>query len=737
MSEKEDSYHDTIIDLKDKLKKNVELILKLGNSLQGMFLLRPKPSSVYDQQLKHGLGYSNPYTLKLAITHCPKLYLASRLGNSKILLNIRDNEDTLNDASKSQQKMKEKMDDPIVVVQIVLWIVDIGCLKHMTGDRSLLRNFIEKFVGIVRFINDNFTAITCYGDYIQGNITIFHVYYVEGLAHNLFSVGQFCDGDLEVAFRFKTCYIQNLEGDDLLTGGREYNLYTISISDMVASLPVCLILDLVDGLPKFKYEKNHLCSACERGKSKKASHPPKLVLSDNSKLELLHMDLCGLMRVASINRKKYILVIVDDYSRYTWVYSLHSKDETLEIIKKFIAQAQLNYKAKIYKIRTDNDTKFKNTNLKAYYEKLGIMHKFSAARTPQQNGVVERLMTRQRLHTDSEACMYALTVSTIEPKNIKEAMADHIWIESMQDELNQFKRLQKHGLDECVSMSTPMATERLDADSLGTPTDQTTYRRMIGGLMYLTASRPDIAYATFDSGFKLITYLDADHAGCKDNCKSTSGGLEFLGGKLVSWSLKKQDCTAMSTAEAEYVFLSACCAQVIWLRTQLLDYGYKFNRIPMYCDSKSAIAILCNPVQHSKTKHNDIRIAASSSVPWIYMAQFLHTLKEDGSKYRLKFMLDRKELSLTLDDFRTIFHLPQATNNNHDSFVTPPSFYDMIPFYKNHLGFTMELKTPSSFKTTSLLQPAIMGRNSLFSSSFNILDSLSKIYEDHYWSLHD
>ncbi|GKA51441.1 retrovirus-related pol polyprotein from transposon TNT 1-94 [Tanacetum coccineum] len=202
--------------------------------------------------------------------------------------------------------------------------------------------------------------------------------------------------------------------------------------------------------------------------------------------------------------------------------------------------------------------------------------------------------------------------------------------------------LKKHGLDECVSMSTPMATERLDADLQGTPTDQTTYRRMIGGLMYLTASRPDIAFATFvcaryqarptvkhlkevkrifrylrqsynmglwypkDSGFELIAYLDADHAGCKDDCKSTSGGLQFLGGKLVSWSSKKQDCTALSTAEAEYVSLSACYAQVIWMRTQMLDYGYKYNRIPMYCDSKSTIAISCNLVQHSKIKHIDI-----------------------------------------------------------------------------------------------------------------------------------
>ncbi|GKB41929.1 integrase, catalytic region, zinc finger, CCHC-type containing protein [Tanacetum coccineum] len=249
----------------------------------------------------------------------------------------------------------------------------------MTGDRSLLKNFIEKFMGTVRFGNDNFAAITGYGDYIQGNITICHVYYVEGLRHNFFSVGQFCDGNLEVAFRSKTCYVRNLKGDDLLTGGHESNLYTISISDMVASSPVCL-------MPKakvmFKYGKDHLCSVCERVKSKKASHPLKLVLSDHSKLELLHMDLCGPMRVASINGKKYILVIVDDYFRYTWVYFLHSKDETPEIIKKFIAQAQQNYKAKVCKIRTDNGIEFKNTTLKAYYEKLGIMQQFSTARMP-------------------------------------------------------------------------------------------------------------------------------------------------------------------------------------------------------------------------------------------------------------------------------------------------------------------------------------------------------------------
>ncbi|GKB55033.1 hypothetical protein Tco_0905786 [Tanacetum coccineum] len=121
------------------------------------------------------------------------------------------------------------------VIQIVLWIVDIGCSKHMTGNQKLLRNFIKKFIGTIRFRNDHFAG---YGDYVQGNLTICHVYYVEGLRHNLFSVGQFCNGDLEVSFRSNTCYVRNLEGEDLLNGSPDSNLYTISISKMVASSPV-------------------------------------------------------------------------------------------------------------------------------------------------------------------------------------------------------------------------------------------------------------------------------------------------------------------------------------------------------------------------------------------------------------------------------------------------------------------------------------------------------------------
>ncbi|GJY80216.1 retrovirus-related pol polyprotein from transposon TNT 1-94 [Tanacetum coccineum] len=303
------------------------------------------------------------------------------------------------------------------VIQLVLWIVDSGCPKHMNGNLKLLRNFVEKFMRTVRFGNDHFATITGYGDYVQGNLTICHVYYVKGLGHNLLSVGQFCDGDLEVTFRSNTFYVWNLEGDDLLTGSREFNLYTISISELAASSLVCLMSkdtstkswlwhrrlshlnfdtinqltskDLVDGLPKIKYHKDHLCSACEQGKSKKSSFPSKLVPSTKSKLKLLHMDLCRPMRVESINGKEYILVIVNDYSRYTWVYFLRTKDEAPDMIINFISQVQRNLKAQILKILIDNGTEFKNEKLRSLYAKLGIVHHTSIARTPQQNGVVE------------------------------------------------------------------------------------------------------------------------------------------------------------------------------------------------------------------------------------------------------------------------------------------------------------------------------------------------------------
>ncbi|GJX62846.1 retrovirus-related pol polyprotein from transposon TNT 1-94 [Tanacetum coccineum] len=223
---------------------------------------------------------------------------------------------------------------------------------------------------------------------------------------NLF---MFCDLDLEVAFRRNTYFVKNLEGFDLLKGNRTTNLYTINLHEMAFASPICLMdratstkswlwhqrlshlnfdtinylarNDLFTGLPKFKYYKEHLCPSYEQGKSKRASHPPKPVPNSKQRLHLLHMDLCGPMRIASINGKRYVLVIVGDYSRYTWVHFLKSKDEAPEVIKTFLKRINVLIQSLVIIIRTDNDTEFKNQILKEYFDSVGISHQASSVRT--------------------------------------------------------------------------------------------------------------------------------------------------------------------------------------------------------------------------------------------------------------------------------------------------------------------------------------------------------------------
>nr|GEW03390.1 copia protein [Tanacetum cinerariifolium] len=207
----------------------------------------------------------------------------------------------------------------------------IGCSKHMTGNRSLLTNFMEKFLGTVRFGNNDFAVIAGYRVMVIGSMTIKKVYYVNGLGHNLFSVGKFCDKGLEVAFRKSTCFVRNEDNVDLLTGDRSSNLYTIALNEVSSNSSTYLLAKasssqswlwhqrlshlnfviinnlvknkFVQGLPKMKFKIDHLCSACEQGKIHQKYHTPKTAFGSNKPLYLLHMDLCGPMRVESINGK--------------------------------------------------------------------------------------------------------------------------------------------------------------------------------------------------------------------------------------------------------------------------------------------------------------------------------------------------------------------------------------------------------------------------------------------------
>nr|GEW84880.1 hypothetical protein [Tanacetum cinerariifolium] len=764
------------------------------------------------------------------------------------------------------------------------------CSKHMTSNRVLFTNFMENFLGTVRFGNNDFAVIAGYGDVVIGSMTIKKVYYVEGLGHNLFSIGQFCDKVLEVAFRKSTCFVRTEDGVDFLTGDRSSNLYTIALNKVASNSSACLLEkasysqswlwhqrlsyfnfatinnlmknNLVQGLPKMKFEKDHLGSACEQWKIHRKHHKSKTNFASNKHLYLLHMDLCGLIRVESINGKRYVLVVVDDYSRYTWVIFLHSKDETSEffdevgitqqfsaartpqqndvverrnrtlveaartmltfanlplflwaeaiatacftqnrlIIHKrfdktpyelmnkrkpnikffyvfgcrcyllndyddvgklktkgdigvFVEYSKKSAAFRVYNKRTRkihesvnvnfdeiskmaskqfslepglsnlNETrkssnlvvsqvlKTSKTDLEDLFQKFydeyfdssklkkslttnvgtsknegEVFHEVSESFQKESSSSslnddvqqsLEEVMvpstntlsisniivpnvneTNHPLHKIigdpkssvrtrgqlANSCLFSCLLSSIEPANVAEALRDADWVSTMQDELDQFARLkvwrlvhqpegktiiktkwifknkkdksslfiqnkemlvavgysQQEGIDYDETFSpvarkdfivfqmdvktvflngilkeevyvgqplvtTPMVEQaKLKLNLDGKPVDHTDYQSL---------------WYSKDSSFDLTAYSDADHAGCHLDRKT----------------------------ESEYIAVSGCCAQVLWMRTQLTDYGFFYDKVPIYCDSKSAIAISCNPVQHTRTKHIDMR----------------------------------------------------------------------------------------------------------------------------------
>nr|GEV45092.1 hypothetical protein [Tanacetum cinerariifolium] len=553
--------------------------------------------------------------------------------------------------NEKQKKQQPKVKKPKKVIQICLWCVDSGCSKHMTGNLKLLINFIWKFLGTVRFENDHVAAILGFGDLQWGNILITRVYFVEGLGHNLFSVGQFCDSNLEVAFRRNACFIRNLEGVDLLSRNQTTNLYTINLHEMASASPICLMArasstkswlwhqhlshlnfdtindlaknDLVSGLPKFKYHKEHLCPSCEQGKRKRASHPPKHVPKSRQRLHLLHMDLCGPMRIASINGKRCVLVIVDDYSRYTWVHFLISKDEAPEA--EAIATACFTQNRSIV-YRRFNKTPYEIINGRK--PDISFLHVFGALCYPKNDredigklGALVILLipvltvSKPRLQSMTSGQISSGLDLTYAPSTITTAQPTE------DTQAHQVRQTPTTYASIAVTAPTPTISSSQatnfpitsqDVDGLNSQ-QQHAQQQENQDLIQPETVAGNVSNAMFDAN----TFVNPFATPSTSAAESASSQyvdpsnmhthLQEYFRKLVSWSSKKQDCTAMSTAKAEYVSLSAWCAQVLWTRTQLTDYGFHFNKIPIYCDSKSAIAISCNPVQHSRTKHIVVR----------------------------------------------------------------------------------------------------------------------------------
>ena len=312
------------------------------------------------------------------------------------------------------------------------WLLDSGCSMHMTGRLDYLRDFKPiKQGGFVTFGNDENGTIMGYGILTNGEFTVRRVAYVHGLKHNLISVKQLCNVGHRVEFDRGYSYIWNeARTICLATSKCNGNMYPLNIQMILGKPQVCFlskavadvswlwhrrlchlnfrfINDLVTGekvrgLPLLRFDNDTLCAACECGKQSKKRHPLVIHNSVTEPLQLLHIDLCGPSAIPSLHKKKYILVIVDDFTRFTWVFFLRLKSDTAEELINFVKLIEVQLRTPVRKIRSDNGTEFVNYTLDSFLRNKGIDHNLSAPYTPQQNGVVER---RNRTLVESARAM--------------------------------------------------------------------------------------------------------------------------------------------------------------------------------------------------------------------------------------------------------------------------------------------------------------------------------------------
>nr|GEV47653.1 retrovirus-related Pol polyprotein from transposon TNT 1-94 [Tanacetum cinerariifolium] len=636
------------------------------------------------------------------------------------------------------QKCKEQ------IVQIILFIVDSGCTKRMTGNLKLLYNFIEKFLGTVRFGNDQFSPILGYGDLVQGNVTINRVYYVEGLNHNLFLVGQFCNADLEVAFRKSTCFVKDLQGSNpsmnipsTSAPSTHTNVHAEEnnndqakegeqLQDDEFTNPFCVPAREEAESSSHNIEQVHGNPSRPVQTRRQLAIDPEMCMYALTVWELVEKPFGKtVIRLKWLwkNKKDEDKTVIHNKARllakgYAQVEGIDFEESfapvvRLEAVRIFIAYAahksfpiyQMGMKKafldgplkeEVYVTQPDGfvdpDHPEKVYRLKkalyglkqaprAWYDELS---KFLTSKVFTKGIIDPTLFT---IRYGEDILLVQIYVDDIifgftNPKYTKrfEKLMHNRFEMSLMREMKLFLGLQihqsprgifinqakyaleilhKHGMDKVQSIGTPMATKpKLDADLSGNTVDQTNYHSKIGSLMYLTFSRPDIVQAVCfcaryqsrptekhlkevkrifrylrgtvnmglwypkASSFELTTFSDADHAGCIDSCKSTSRGIQFLGDN---------------------------CAQVMWTRTQLQDYGFNYNKIPLYCDSQPAIAISCNPVQHSHTKHihtryHFIKEQVENGIIELYFVRteyqladmFTKALPEDRFKYLVR-----------------------------------------------------------------------------------------------------
>ncbi|GKA89657.1 retrovirus-related pol polyprotein from transposon TNT 1-94 [Tanacetum coccineum] len=661
--------------------------------------------------------------------------------------------------------------------------------------------------------NDHVAKIMGYGDYQIGNVTISRVYYVEGLGHNLFSVRQFCDSNLEVAFRQHTCFIRNLEGVDLLTGSRGNNLYTLSLGDMMASSPICL-------LSKASKTKSWLWH-------RRLSH-----LNFDNGTEFVNQTLHEYYEKVGISHETSVssslqqneAVATAYFDELTVMASEHNNLEpafhemtTATISSGIVAPEPALSTVYFLQHLLDQDAPSATSSSSDVIPTIVHTAAHNSEHVnkwtkdhPLDNIISElrrHVSTRLQLHEQALFCYYDAFLTSVEPKNYKDTLTQACWIEAMQEELNEFKRLEvwelvphpdkvmfitlkliykvkldelggilknkarlvargyrqkegiyfeesfapvarldairifltfaahmnmivyqmdvktallngilreevyvsqldglvdkdnlnhvyklrkalyglkqaprawydllskfllyqefskgtvdptlfirrqgkdillvqiyvddiifvsttpelcdqfskiiprgiflnqskyaleslkKYGMESSDPVDTPMVEKsKLDEDPQGKAVDPTHYRGMVGTLMYLTTSRPDLT---------IVVCMCARYQAkpSKKHLHAVKRIFKYLKGTVNRglWYPKDSSIALTAYADADHAALPGCCAQVLWMRSQITNYGLGFNKIPMYCDNKSAIALCYNNVQHCRSKHIDIR----------------------------------------------------------------------------------------------------------------------------------
>nr|GEW97447.1 Gag-Pol polyprotein [Tanacetum cinerariifolium] len=656
------------------LPPNNKSILKNMNVLApGMYKLLKKPNQARTSQLPQDSRKTNKRvsfsTGVIPITSVSRPQLKRNpMGDRVMRNNSQGKNQEVEDQRRSVKFSKNKtsviacndnlnaktlnVNSVCATCEIVLFIVESECSKHMTLNLKLIINFMEKFLGTVKFRNDQIAPILGYRDLVQGAIMIKRVYYVEGLNHNLFFVGQFCDADLEVAFR-KSIYtwthflrskdetlevlidflrlvqrglqaqlriVRTDKGSEFLNKtlrayfAVEGILHQTSVArtpepngvverqnrtlveaarTMLSAAKVPLFF-WAEAIATACFTQNHYVNSDPAPECQRMAHehdslspgPPcqenvtkadKTVTTSNE-LDLLFSPmfdelLNGSSKVVSKSSTVSTADAPNQRQQHTTPLNTHTTHvPTCQVptqVPSVTSPENMNQAEMVEEYAQVKNDEFINIFYHLLEQVIG---------NPSQS-----VTTRCQLESDGEICMFALTLSRTEPKNILEAMVDSAWIESMQEELHQFDRL-----DNTVIQNKSRLVAKGYAQKEGVNFEES----------FAPVARLEAVRKKWELNIFLGVQIHQSPRGIFINqAKYVQEILIKHGGdKLVSWSSKKQDCTLVSFAEAEYVSLSACCAQVLWMRTQLTDYGLQFDKIPMYCDSKAAIAISCNPV---------------------------------------------------------------------------------------------------------------------------------------------